>query len=106
MKVISNYTDAQRGVTFNFSDAVNAYVMTGASVAVTVPTGASVVSFSATGNFYAKFVASGTAAIPAVDVTDGSASSLNPTVRNIAGLASFAIIGAAGVVVTVSYYNV
>lgn len=106
MKVLSNYTDAQRGVTFNFADTINAYVMTGSSQAVTIATGASVVSFSATGNFYVKWVAAGTAAIPAANVTDGTASELNPTVRNVAGLASFAIIGAAGVVVTVSFYNV
>lgn len=106
MKSISNYVDAARGVVFNTSDTINTYLMTGSSVAVTVPTGATIASFSATGTFYVKFAAGGTAAIPAASVTDGSASALNPTVRDISGLASFAVIGAAGVLVNISYYNV
>ena len=221
MNSISNYTDAARGVVFNAADTINAYVMTGASIAVTVPTGASIVSFGSTGNFYALFknavatagkdtvtftvakagatatglandataytatvkvdnvdravsvvgsaaqtftslitelnvdttgatsalvngnlvitssstgssstiaitdttlfaaltnfsaitgryagVAANSAAIPAANVTDGTASVLNPTVRYLSGLTSFALIGAAGTVVTVSFYGV
>lgn len=105
MKSISNFVEPARGVVFNYSDTVNAYVMTGSSIAVTVPSGARYASFSATGPFYVKFAAGGTAAIPGANVTDGSASVLNPTVRDITDLASFAVIGTAGVVVTISYYN-
>lgn len=106
MKSISFNPEASRSVVFNPSDTINAYVMTGASQAVTVPTYATIVSFSSTGNFYVKWTAGGTAAIPGANVTDGTASELNPTTRDLNGLASFAIIGAASVVVTVSYYNV
>lgn len=50
-------------------------------------------------------IAASTAAIPAASVTDGSASALNPTVRDVSGLTSFAIIGAAGVIVSIAYYT-
>ena len=220
MKSISNYSETAFGSIFNASDSINAYVMTGSSVAVTVPSEARFASFSATGNFYVKFanavatagketvnfsaakvgatatglandataytatvkvdgadravsvvgsaaqtytdlitelnadttgatsalvdgnlvitssstgassaiaitdvdlfaaltsfsslgpriqgLAASTAAIPAANVTDGSASALNPTVRDISGLSSFAVIGTAGVIVNIAYYT-
>lgn len=48
----------------------------GASETITLPAGTKFVIFSATCNFYAKNGAS--AAVPAADVTDGTASELNP----------------------------
>jgi hypothetical protein len=104
MKALSQYRDGISSSVYEFSDYVNSYVATGASQAVTVPAEARYASFAATGNFYVKFVAGGTAAIPAANVTDGTSSTLNPTVRRVEGLASFAIIAAAGVVVQVSFY--
>ncbi len=105
-KTLSLYRDGISGAVYEFSNFVDTYVGTGASQAVTVPTnrGVKFVSFSATGNFYVRFVAGGTAAIPAANVTDGTASTLNPSVRRVEGLASFAIISAPGTVVNLSWF--
>jgi hypothetical protein len=105
MKSISLYSDGVINAAYEFSDTVNTYIGTGASQAVTVPTGAKYASFVGTGNFYVKFTAGGTAVIPAANVTDGTASALNPSVRRVESLASFAIIAAVGTVVNVSYFN-
>jgi hypothetical protein len=105
MKAISHYRSGIEGSVYEYSDYVNTYIGTGASQAVTVPSGAKYVSFVATGNFYVKFVASGTAAIPAANVTDGSSSTLNPSVRRIEDLTSFAVISAVGTVVQVSFFT-
>lgn len=70
--------------------------------AFTVPAGARFVVFSATGDFYANYTT--TATVPG-DVTDGSASELNPSVRNIKGVSSISIISAATPVVTASFYS-
>lgn len=97
-------TDERRALEFNPSDTNNAYVMTGAAISATVPSGAVVAGFSATGNFYANFNG-GSAAVPAANVTDGTAPELNPSTRRVAGVSSISLIGAAGVVVVISYYN-
>lgn len=62
-----------RGIlTIPFSNYVLARVLAaGVAESITVPAGAAVVVFSATADFYAN--ARGTAAVPAADVTDGSA---------------------------------
>lgn len=49
----------------------------GVSETVTLPAGTRIAVFSATCNFYAKTGA--TAAVPAADIADGTASELNPT---------------------------
>jgi hypothetical protein len=49
----------------------------GVSETITLPAGTRLVIFSSTCNFFAKTGAS--AAVPAADVTDGTASELNPT---------------------------
>ena len=66
------------------SDYNDALFLT-ASVAktATAPKWARRVIFEATDEFWVKIA--GTAAIPAADVTDGSASILNPVVRNLNG---------------------
>ena len=71
---------------------------------VTVPTGARFVFFSSTGNFYVNFQ-SGTAAIPSGDVTDGSASILNPAGRYINEITQFGIIAPADTIVTMEFYK-
>lgn len=48
---------------------------------ITVPDGAKYVLFSADNDFYARY--DGSAAAVATDVTDGSASELNPTMRRL-----------------------
>lgn len=68
----------------------------------TVPTGAKKVIFSATCNFYAK--SGGSATVPG-DVTNGSASELNPAAWSLdAGITTIGLISPAACVVTISYY--
>lgn len=69
----------------------------------TVPANARFVLFSSTDDFYALFGTTPTAAVPA-DVTDGSASELNPTMRYINGAKQISIISPAACVVTASYF--
>lgn len=85
-------------------DYVNSYAL-GASVAetVTIPSGATVAMFSALSDFYVSY---GTAAtVPSGDVTDGSASELNPTVRDISGYSTLSIVSPTGSnQVTITFY--
>lgn len=72
-----------------------------------LPTEAKFVNFSANADFYAKFGLSGavTAAIPAADVTDGSAPMLNPGIRQIpTGVTHIALIAPAATIVTIEVY--
>lgn len=69
---------------------------------ITVPTGAGIVVLSATGDFYANWTT--TATVPA-DVTDGSASELNPGVRKVAAGATISVIAPAAARITASFYK-
>lgn len=69
----------------------------------TVPTGALWVVFSSNCNFYASAVT--TAAVPAADVTDGSASELNPAAWRIAGVTTISLIAPTACVVTMAFYK-
>lgn len=73
----------------------------GVAESFTVPAGAEYVIFSATGDFYAK--ANGTATVPG-DVTDGTASELNPTARSCSPAGTISVISSAAVVVTAAFY--
>lgn len=103
---ISNNNDTKQSVSFNLPTYVNAEVMTGAAITVTVPTEVSgerpaQAVLSATGNFYVRF--GGTAAIPSAQITNGTGSLLNPTYFRVFPGMVFSIIGAPGVVVTMSF---
>lgn len=87
---------------------VNAYVMTASSITVTVPTsinGCRPVRAvaTATGNFYARF-SGGAAATPMANITDGTASVLNPSTFKVTPGQTFTVIGTGGVIVTIAYY--
>jgi len=69
---------------------------------MTVPNGASFAVFSATADFYANYTT--TATVPG-DVTDGTASELNPSVRDIKGVSTISIISAGTPIVTVAFYK-
>jgi hypothetical protein len=69
----------------------------------TVPTGAKYVVFSGTTDFYARFGAA--AAVPADDVTDGTASELNPVARSIEGYTTIGVIAPATCVLTLAFYS-
>lgn len=71
---------------------------------VTVPTGARYVLFKGTGTFWANLGAAG--AIPGTEVTDGSASLLNPELRSIDGAATIGLISATdGTIVTMEFFS-
>ena len=69
----------------------------------TVPTGANYVLFSANNDFYANYGAA--AAVPGTDVTDGTASELNPTLRALRGAATIGLISPYATVVTIAAYK-
>ena len=85
------------------ADYINAYYGDSVATTFTVPASAKFVLFSATDNFYVNW--SGTAAIPSGDITNGSGSELNPIIRSITPGATFSVIAAADIVVTLSFYN-
>jgi hypothetical protein len=68
----------------------------------TVPAGAEGVYFSADGDFYAKM--NGAAAVPG-DVTDGTASELNPKGWDLNGVSSIGLIAPAARKITLSFYK-
>ena len=68
-----------------------------------VPAGAQYVIFSATGNFYAKW--DGAATVPNADVTNGTASELNPTVRCIGGVKTIGLIAPQDTIITMSFFK-
>jgi len=76
----------------------------GTAESFTVPAGANFVVFSADNDFYARYT--GTAAVPSADVTDGTASEMNPTARNIKGVATISVVSAtANCIVTATFYK-
>lgn len=71
------------------------------------PADAAYVAFSSTGDFYMKF--NGTAAV-ATDISDGSASELNPTIRRLllgdsTAVNKISLIAPAACVVTMSFFQ-
>ena len=68
----------------------------------TVPAGADTVYFSADGDFFAK--PNGAAAVPG-DVTDGTASEMNPEGWDLAGITSIGLIASSARKVTLSFYK-
>ena len=68
----------------------------------TVPAGADVVIFSADGDFYAK--PNSAAAVPS-DVTDGTASELNPSHWDVGNVTTIGLIASAARKVTLSFYK-
>jgi len=90
------------------SDTVHARVLAANTAElVAVPAGAMFVVFSATADFYVKFGASEVAAaVPGGDVTDGTASELNPSAREIPdGATHLSLVSAAACTVTLSFYG-
>ncbi len=72
-----------------------------------VPTDAKWVIMSGNVDFYAKFgTDTVTAAVPSVDVTDGSASEQNPEAREIVtGITHISLISASAAIITLSWYS-
>lgn len=85
-------TPVNGGIGYNVADALSA---TAASIGGT-GSGFSIPVATITG---------ATAAMPSANVTNGSASSINPASRRLAGLTSFAVFAAAGVIVGLEWAN-
>ena len=105
MKPLSLKNDANGNNSFAlpFSDSIMSRSLGVATAeAVTVPTGANYAVFSYTTDVYV--LADGTAAVPA-DVTDGTASELNPTIRDCSDVTSISCISPAACVITVAFYS-
>lgn len=93
------------------SDCIYARVLgtPGTAESVTPPAKAKRVVFSADGDFYARM--DGTAAaVPAADVSDGSAPELNPGVRNISydnsnNPVAISLVSSAARIVTLMFYQ-
>ena len=68
----------------------------------TVPAGATSVILSATGDFYAKI--NGAASVPG-DVTDGTASELNPKGYDLNGVTSIGLIAPSATKITLTFYS-
>lgn len=85
------------------SDTVNAKVLA-ANVAEseTVPADAGMVFFSCTGNYYVN--TRGTAVIP-TDITNGSASELNPVGYIVSAGETISVIAPAACTLTIAYYR-
>lgn len=66
------------------------------------PAGVNTVYFSGTANFYVNYATA--ASIPG-DLTDGTASELNPTVRYVQGVTSISLISPSNCVVTMGWTN-
>ncbi len=77
------------------------------AVAHTIPVGiekgVKFVVFSSTSNFFAKIDA--VAAVPLVDVTDGSGSELNPSVWFIEGSTTIGLISSGVATITMSFHK-
>lgn len=67
-----------------------------------VPTGAKFVVLSSTADFYANFTT--TATVPG-DVTDGTASELNPSVIDVSGVTTISVISAGTPIITAAFYS-
>lgn len=87
------------------SDAINAMVFTAAGAKnQNVPAGANFVLISASQNVDVFVKLGGDAAVPAADVTDGSAAEANPLIRNVQGVSSIGVAVSAACIVTLAYY--
>ena len=86
-----------------FSDSINAMALAANSAeTLAIPPNATFVIFSGTADFYVK--ANATATVP-TDTTDGSASELNPTMRDLRGVSSLSVFSASTCIVTASFYD-
>lgn len=92
------------------TDALNApdcclvvMLSSGVPKQVAVPHGAAVMLASCTGPFWVRY--DGPAALPAVDIFDGTAPELNPAARSVAGLSSLGLVAPADCVLNLCFYR-
>jgi hypothetical protein len=88
---------------FDQSNTIYAVVLEASTEdSITIPTGAAVAFFASTAPFY--MLTDGTAAIPAANVEDGSASELNPTSTRVRGHTTLSFISAQACTITITFY--
>lgn len=84
------------------SDTINSVSLAGGvAESMSVPSGANFVIFSSTTDFYANYTT--TATVPG-DITNGTASELNPTARYLKDVTTISIIAPQAGVVTMAFY--
>lgn len=90
---------------FKPAQFINARVLAaGVAETHTFATGCAYVFFASDGDWYARWDGSA-AAVPAADVTDGTASELNPTLRYVVGQATVSMIAPVATIITISCYK-
>lgn len=88
------------------SDTIYAVVLeAGVEQQITVPDGANIVSFAPTGDFYCRFDAAETISEPETSITDGSASELNPGMRDCSEVSKIHLVAPQACTVTLSFYS-
>lgn len=86
-----------------FSDYIDSRELSaGVAETFTVPSEARFVVFSCGADFYAR--PNGVAAVP-TDLSDGSASEHNPTLRSVIGVSTIGVISTGSAVITAAYYS-
>lgn len=102
--IIQSGGDGHNTFAIKGSDTIYHYNDSTTATTVTVPTGAKFALFSSTGDFFARW--SGTAAVPAGDVSDGTGSECNPIVRSVEAGDTFSIVAAsADTLISIAFYS-
>jgi hypothetical protein len=87
-----------------FADHINVQTLAPTvAETVTIPSGARYVVFSSTADFYARINA--TATIPVGDVTNGSGSEMNPSIRQLKDVTSLSVISPSACTITMAFYS-
>lgn len=86
-----------------FSDTINVQTLAPTvAESVTIPSGAKYVVFSSSADFYARINAAAT--IPVGDVTDGSGSEMNPSIRQLRDVTTLSVISPSACTITLAFY--
>lgn len=100
---IATDVNTQPTACIHFSDYVNVQQLrSGIPESIILPTDARFVLFSSTGDFFSRIDAD--ASISSSDVTDGSGSELNPTIRSLVGITSLSLVAPKNCTVTMAFY--
>lgn len=75
----------------------------GTAKTITVPEYALIALFSADADFYAEY--NTTAVVPTIDIMDGTAPELNPTLRSMLEVTTISVIASTNAILQISFYN-
>jgi len=100
---MQEFDDRHRGGLL-ISDNRNTLVLTANTAeSIAVPEGAQIALFSATADFWADY--DNTAIVPSVDITNGTAPELNPTLRRLNNVSNISLISASAAKIQISFYQ-